>query len=218
MAQHACSIHIFSSRQLQNAVFFWCYCAQVAYEQEDYYHSVPWLEESVRLFRGAGGAWSPENEGTLEDALDHLAFSHFKVSRQKFRKFTRLMIQIALNSSSFQTGNVSYALSLSQELLHHSKSLKTPFFSEQCEPSLTIYTLSFSDPTNGRVLQNVEKYEKLLVAAAPPRGRGLRRPSSSYLRTRDTYERLCQIQGSQVLITVQKNLRNALKTHRIAMG
>lgn len=53
---------------------------QVAYELEDYYHSVQWLEESVRLFRGAGGEWSPENEGTLEDALDHLAFSHFKVS------------------------------------------------------------------------------------------------------------------------------------------
>uniref|UniRef100_A0A4W5NGL7 Uncharacterized protein n=1 Tax=Hucho hucho TaxID=62062 RepID=A0A4W5NGL7_9TELE len=52
---------------------------KVAYELEDYYHSVQWLEESVRLFRGAGGEWSPENEGTLEDALDHLAFSHFKV-------------------------------------------------------------------------------------------------------------------------------------------
>ncbi|KAM4567186.1 prolyl 4-hydroxylase subunit alpha-3 [Odontesthes bonariensis] len=121
---------------------------KVAYEQEDYYHSVQWLEESVRLFRGAGGQWSPENEGTLEDALDHLAFSHFK------------------------TGNVSYALSLSHELLHH-------------------------DPTNGRVLQNVKKYENLLVAADPPRGDGLRRPTATYLRTRDTYERLCQTQGSQ---------------------
>ncbi|XP_059187436.1 prolyl 4-hydroxylase subunit alpha-3 isoform X2 [Centropristis striata] len=123
---------------------------KVAYEQEDYYHSVPWLEESVRLFRGTGGEWSPENQGTLEDALDHLAFSHFK------------------------TGNVSYALSLSQELLHH-------------------------DPMNGRVLQNVEKYEKLLVASPPIslRGDGLRRPTSNHLRTRDTYERLCQTQGSQ---------------------
>ncbi|XP_008279189.1 prolyl 4-hydroxylase subunit alpha-3 [Stegastes partitus] len=121
---------------------------KVAYEQEDYYHSVQWLEESVRLFRGPGGEWSPENEGTLEDALDHLAFSHFK------------------------TGNVSHALSLSQELLHH-------------------------DPMNGRVLQNVEKYEKLLVAESPPRGDGLRRPTSTYLRTRETYERLCQTQGSQ---------------------
>ncbi|XP_031590793.2 prolyl 4-hydroxylase subunit alpha-3 isoform X1 [Oreochromis aureus] len=121
---------------------------KVAYEEEDYYHSVQWLEESVHLFRGAREEWSPENEGTLEDALDHLAFSHFK------------------------TGNVSYALSLSQELLHH-------------------------NPMNGRVLQNVKKYEKLLVAAGPPRGTGLRRPSSSYLRTRDTYERLCRTQGSQ---------------------
>ncbi|XP_070826916.1 prolyl 4-hydroxylase subunit alpha-3 isoform X2 [Chaetodon trifascialis] len=123
---------------------------KVAYEQEDYYHSVQWLEESVRLFRGPGGEWSPENEGTLEDALDHLAFSHFK------------------------TGNVSYALSLSQELLHH-------------------------DPMNGRVLLNVEKYEKLLVTSPPKsvRGSGLRRPTSNYLRTRDTYERLCQTQGSQ---------------------
>uniref|UniRef100_A0A3P9JFE5 Prolyl 4-hydroxylase subunit alpha-3 n=1 Tax=Oryzias latipes TaxID=8090 RepID=A0A3P9JFE5_ORYLA len=121
---------------------------KVAYEQEDYYHSVPWLEESVRLFRLAGGKWSPENEGTLEDALDHLAFSHFK------------------------TGNISYALSLSHELLHY-------------------------DPTNGRVLLNVEKYEKLLVAAGPTRSVGLRRPTSTYLSTRDTYERLCRTQGSQ---------------------
>lgn len=49
---------------------------------EDYYHSVPWLEESVRLFRGSETVWRPENEGSLEDALDHLAFSHFKVDRQ----------------------------------------------------------------------------------------------------------------------------------------
>ncbi|XP_042343059.1 prolyl 4-hydroxylase subunit alpha-3 isoform X1 [Plectropomus leopardus] len=123
---------------------------KVAYEQEDYYHSVQWLEESVRLFRGSGGEWSPENQGTLEDALDHLAFSHFK------------------------TGNISYALSLSQELLHH-------------------------DPMNGRVLQNVDKYEKLLVTSPPisVRGAGLRRPTSNHLTTRDTYERLCQTQGSQ---------------------
>ncbi|KAF7653277.1 hypothetical protein LDENG_00085230 [Lucifuga dentata] len=120
---------------------------KVAYEQEDYYHSVLWLEESVRLFRAAGGGWSPEDEGSLEDALDHLAFSHFK------------------------TGNVSYALSLSQELLQH-------------------------DPMNGRVLQNVEKYEKLLVQSSSTSNRrvGLRRPISTYLRTRDTYERLCQTQ------------------------
>ncbi|XP_063763414.1 prolyl 4-hydroxylase subunit alpha-3 [Eleginops maclovinus] len=123
---------------------------KVAYEQQDYYHSVQWLEESVRLFRGTGGEWLPENAGTLEDALDHLAFSHFK------------------------TGNISYALSLSQELLHH-------------------------DPMNGRVLQNVEKYEKLLVRSPTlsTTDHGLKRPTSDSLRTRDTYETLCQTQGSQ---------------------
>ncbi|XP_041732175.1 prolyl 4-hydroxylase subunit alpha-3 [Coregonus clupeaformis] len=123
---------------------------KVAYELEDYYHSVQWLEESVRLFRGAGGEWSPENEGTLEDALDHLAFSHFK------------------------TGNISYALSLSQELLNH-------------------------DPMNGRVLKNVEKYERLLVDSPPllSTDTGLKRPNTTYLRTRNTYERLCRTQGTQ---------------------
>ncbi|XP_015239359.1 PREDICTED: prolyl 4-hydroxylase subunit alpha-3 [Cyprinodon variegatus] len=130
---------------------------KVAYEQEDYYHSVHWLEESVRLFRGEGGKWSPENEGTLEDALDHLAFSHFK------------------------TGNVSYALSLSHELLHH-------------------------DPMNGRVLQNIEKYEKLLGSAGASSGGSLRRPSSTYLRTQDTYERLCLTQGSQPMHFENPNL------------
>ncbi|KAL0973182.1 hypothetical protein UPYG_G00200010 [Umbra pygmaea] len=123
---------------------------KVAYEQQDYYHSVQWLEESVRLFRGAGGEWSPENEGTLEDALDHLAFSHFK------------------------TGNVSYALSLSQELLNH-------------------------DPMNKRVLKNVEKYEKMLVEypSLLTADTELKRPNTTYLRTRNTYERLCQTQGTQ---------------------
>ena len=73
----------------------------MAYEQEDYYHSVQWLEESVRLFRGAGGQWSPENEGTLEDALDHLAFSHFKV-RQMFRRcmFVKSLIDYRAFDSS----------------------------------------------------------------------------------------------------------------------
>ncbi|KAJ3590476.1 hypothetical protein NHX12_008427 [Muraenolepis orangiensis] len=96
---------------------------KVAYELGDYYHAVPWLEESVHLFRGDGGEWSPENQGTLEDALDHLAFSHFK---------------------------------------------------------------------------NVEKYEKLLVESTSLSIRGgMRRPNSTYLRTRNDYESLCQTHGSQ---------------------
>lgn len=98
--------------------------AQVAYEQEDYYHSVQWLEESVHLFRGTGGGWSPENEGTLEDALDHLAFSHFKVGRRAHGVCKMIGgLHCPKLLSLFQTGNVSYALSLSQELLHHGNSL-----------------------------------------------------------------------------------------------
>ncbi|XP_051718236.1 prolyl 4-hydroxylase subunit alpha-3 isoform X3 [Ctenopharyngodon idella] len=121
---------------------------KVAYDLEDYYHSVQWFEEAVRLFRGT--EWSPENEGTLEDALDHLAFSHFK------------------------TGNISYALSLSQELLLH-------------------------DPMNRRVHFNVEKYEKLLDERPPVTNQSLalKRPDTTYLRTRNVYEKLCQTKGSQ---------------------
>ncbi|XP_043115248.1 prolyl 4-hydroxylase subunit alpha-3 isoform X3 [Puntigrus tetrazona] len=121
---------------------------KVAYDLKDYYHSVQWFEEAVRLFRGT--EWSPENEGTLEDALDHLAFSHFK------------------------TGNISYALSLSQELLLH-------------------------DPLNSRVHFNVEKYEKLLHESPSVTNQSLvlKRPDSTYLRTRNVYEMLCQTKGSQ---------------------
>ncbi|KAJ8280168.1 hypothetical protein GJAV_G00051360 [Gymnothorax javanicus] len=123
---------------------------KVAYEQEDYYHSVQWLEEAARLFRREGGEWIPENEGTLEDALDHLAFSHFKA------------------------GNVSYALRLSQELLRY-------------------------DPSNRRVLRNVEKYEKLLVKSPSLNGPEIvmKRPNTTFISTRSTYEWLCQTLGSQ---------------------
>lgn len=38
----------------------------------------------MRLFRGSELAWRPENEASLEDALDHLAFSHFKVLHYEY--------------------------------------------------------------------------------------------------------------------------------------
>uniref|UniRef100_A0A8C5RZI1 Prolyl 4-hydroxylase subunit alpha 3 n=1 Tax=Laticauda laticaudata TaxID=8630 RepID=A0A8C5RZI1_LATLA len=68
---------------------------KVAYDQEDYYHSIPWMEEAVRLFRISYGNWNTEDEGSLEEALDHLAFSYF------------------------MAGNISHALKLSQEFLHY---------------------------------------------------------------------------------------------------
>ncbi|TRY89413.1 hypothetical protein DNTS_010815, partial [Danionella cerebrum] len=124
------------------------FVGKVAYDLKDYYHSVLWFEEAVRLFRGT--EWSLENEGSLEDALDHLAFSHFK------------------------TGNITYALSLSQELLVH-------------------------DPMNTRIHLNIQKYEKLLhessTVATP--SLALKRPGSTYLKTRNVYEKLCQTKGSQ---------------------
>lgn len=45
----------------------------------DYYHAIPWLEEAVSLFRGSYGEWKTEDEASLEDALDHLAFAYFQV-------------------------------------------------------------------------------------------------------------------------------------------
>uniref|UniRef100_A0A8C5L868 Prolyl 4-hydroxylase subunit alpha-3 n=1 Tax=Jaculus jaculus TaxID=51337 RepID=A0A8C5L868_JACJA len=69
---------------------------KVAYDMGDYYHAIPWLEEAVSLFRGSYGEWKTEDEASLEDALDHLAFA------------------------CFQAGNVSRALSLSREFLLYS--------------------------------------------------------------------------------------------------
>lgn len=45
----------------------------------DYYHAIPWLEEAVSLFRRSYGEWKTEDEASLEDALDYLAFACFQV-------------------------------------------------------------------------------------------------------------------------------------------
>ncbi|NXW54010.1 P4HA3 hydroxylase, partial [Eurystomus gularis] len=71
---------------------------KVAYDTGDYYHSIAWLEEAVGLFRLSYGSWNPEDRSSLEDALDHLAFSYF------------------------MAGNISHALSLSKEFLRYDPS------------------------------------------------------------------------------------------------
>lgn len=58
----------------------------------DYYHAIPWLEEAVSLFRGSYGEWNTEDEASLEDALDHLAFAYFQV-----RECLRLTASITIN-------------------------------------------------------------------------------------------------------------------------
>ncbi|NXI78990.1 P4HA3 hydroxylase, partial [Rhipidura dahli] len=68
---------------------------KVAYDTGDYYHSIAWLEEAVSLFRLSYGSWNLEDRSSLEDALDHLAFSYF------------------------MAGNISHALSLSREFLRY---------------------------------------------------------------------------------------------------
>ncbi|NXA90601.1 P4HA3 hydroxylase, partial [Melanocharis versteri] len=71
---------------------------KVAYDIGDYYHSIAWLEEAVSLFRLSYGSWNLEDRSSLEDALDHLAFSYF------------------------MAGNISHALSLSREFLRYDPS------------------------------------------------------------------------------------------------
>ncbi|NXH60760.1 P4HA3 hydroxylase, partial [Rhabdornis inornatus] len=73
---------------------------KVAYDTGDYYHSIAWLEEAVSLFRLSYGSWNLEDRSSLEDALDHLAFSYF------------------------MAGNISHALSLSREFLRYDPSNK----------------------------------------------------------------------------------------------
>ncbi|NXH46117.1 P4HA3 hydroxylase, partial [Dicaeum eximium] len=68
---------------------------KVAYDTGDYYHSIAWLEEAVSLFRLSYGSWNLGDRSSLEDALDHLAFSYF------------------------MAGNISHALSLSREFLRY---------------------------------------------------------------------------------------------------
>ncbi|NXU18807.1 P4HA3 hydroxylase, partial [Pardalotus punctatus] len=71
---------------------------KVAYDMGDHYHSIAWLEEAVSLFRLSYGSWNLEDRSSLEDALDHLAFSYF------------------------MAGNISHALNLSREFLHYNPS------------------------------------------------------------------------------------------------
>ncbi|XP_075448870.1 prolyl 4-hydroxylase subunit alpha-3 isoform X3 [Ascaphus truei] len=146
---------LYSSAQLSTMSADDCFqIGKVAYDMEDYYHSIPWLEEAVSLFRGSYGSWFTEDKGSLEDALDYLAFSYYKA------------------------GNVSRALHLSRECLLH-------------------------DPDNGRMAQNIAKYERIVEddpASAGLEGTKIQRPNVTHLRTRDLYEGLCQTLGSQPML------------------
>jgi len=97
----------------------------VAYDTGDYYHSIAWLEEAVGLFRLSYGSWNPEDRSSLEDALDHLAFSYFMVRLRVSSPSPRWLVEPdrgqgdahGLSAPPMQAGNISHALSLSKEFL-----------------------------------------------------------------------------------------------------
>ncbi|OPJ78861.1 prolyl 4-hydroxylase subunit alpha-3 isoform A [Patagioenas fasciata monilis] len=113
----------------------------VAYDTGDYYHSIAWLEEAVGLFRLSYGSWNPEDRSSLEDALDHLAFSYF------------------------MAGNISHALSLSREFLHYDPSNRRVVRNvAKYEKLLETGTVTSVEPLrrpNSTRLQNRDAYEEL---------------------------------------------------------
>uniref|UniRef100_A0ACB8FF01 Uncharacterized protein n=1 Tax=Sphaerodactylus townsendi TaxID=933632 RepID=A0ACB8FF01_9SAUR len=126
--------------------------AQVAYAMEDHHHSIAWLGGgAVSPSAGSYGSWNNRGRhGSLKMPLTYLAFSYFKA------------------------GNISHALSLSQEFLHY-------------------------DPSNKRIARNILKYEKLLLDSSESGEEApvLQRPNVTHLETRDIYEQLCQSLGAQ---------------------
>ncbi|XP_006778033.1 PREDICTED: prolyl 4-hydroxylase subunit alpha-3 [Myotis davidii] len=152
---------------------------KVAYDMGDYYHAIPWLEEAVSLFRGSYGEWKTEDEASLEDALDHLAFAYFQKREEDMGGPTpRVAPKTYLFSVQqmvwFLSWKFLFALSLSQEFLRYS-------------------------PDNKRMARNVLKYEKLLAESANQAVTEavIQRPNVPHLQTRATYEGLCQTLGSQ---------------------
>ncbi|XP_069739452.1 prolyl 4-hydroxylase subunit alpha-3 isoform X3 [Phaenicophaeus curvirostris] len=114
---------------------------KVAYDTGDYYHSIAWLEEAVSLFRLSYGSWNPEDRSSLEDALDHLAFSYF------------------------MAGNVSHALSLSKEFLQYDPSNRrvarnVAKYKKLLETGTVARAVPLQRPNSTR-LQSRDAYEEL---------------------------------------------------------
>ncbi|KAL1774671.1 prolyl 4-hydroxylase subunit alpha-3 [Sigmodon hispidus] len=98
---------LYSPEQLFSLTADDCFqVGKVAYDMGDYYHAIPWLEEAVSLFRTSYGEWKTEDEASLEDALDYLAFACFQIH------YSGNAVNLII-----YCGNVSCALSLSREFL-----------------------------------------------------------------------------------------------------
>eukprot|EP00073_Rattus_norvegicus_P034015 XP_008757983.1 PREDICTED: prolyl 4-hydroxylase subunit alpha-3 isoform X1 [Rattus norvegicus] len=167
---------LYSPRQLFSLTADDCFqVGKVAYDTGDYYHAIPWLEEAVSLFRRSYGEWKTEDEASLEDALDYLAFA------------------------CYQVGNVSCALSLSREFLVYMAGAWGSQKTNSLELEFQTVGSGCQGPDNKRMARNVLKYERLLaenghLMAAET---AIQRPNVPHLQTRDTYEGLCQTLGSQ---------------------
>ncbi|NXX51003.1 P4HA3 hydroxylase, partial [Tricholaema leucomelas] len=130
---------------------------KVAYDTGDFYHSIPWLEEAVGLFRLWQGSREPEDGSSLAAALDHLAFAYFRA------------------------GNISHALSLSKEFLHYEPSNQRVLrnvakYQELLALGRAAEAVPLRRP-NGTQLRSRDAYEELCQR---PGGQRLPRLSCSY--------------------------------------
>ncbi|OXB69723.1 UNVERIFIED_CONTAM: hypothetical protein H355_012607 [Colinus virginianus] len=193
-----------------------CTASQVAYDTGDYYHSIAWLEEAVSRFRLSYGSWNPEEErGSLEDALDYLAFSYFMADPAAALSTTCTASQVA-----YDTGDYYHSIAWLEEAVSRFRLSYGSWNPEEERGSLedALDYLAFSyfmagnishaltlsreflhyDPSNQRVTRNVAKYEKMLAAGGDRAGRPLQRPNATQLQNRDAYEELCQGLGTQM--------------------
>ncbi|GAB1292386.1 Procollagen-proline 4-dioxygenase [Apodemus speciosus] len=95
---------LYSPRQLFSLTADDCFqVGKVAYDMGDYYHAIPWLEEAVGLFRRSYGEWKTEDEASLEDALDYLAFACFQSPDNKRMARNVLKYERLLAENGHQT-------------------------------------------------------------------------------------------------------------------
>ncbi|XP_011900256.1 PREDICTED: prolyl 4-hydroxylase subunit alpha-3 isoform X4 [Cercocebus atys] len=118
---------------------------KVAYDMGDYYHAIPWLEEAVSLFRGSYGEWKTEDEASLEDALDHLAFAYFQPT----------LYQIPSLYCSYETNSNAYLLlqPIRKEVIH-------------LEPYIALYHDFVSDSEAQKIREFAEPWLQRSVVAS----------------------------------------------------
>ncbi|XP_075858425.1 prolyl 4-hydroxylase subunit alpha-3 isoform X2 [Microcebus murinus] len=137
---------LYSPRRLFSLTADDCFqVGKVAYDMGDYYHAIPWLEEAVSLFRGSYGEWKTEDEASLEDALDHLAFAYFQPTHY----------QIPSLYCSYETNSSPYLLlqPIRKEVIH-------------LEPYVALYHDFVSDSEAQKIRELAEPWLQRSVVAS----------------------------------------------------